>query len=1193
LLKYLFTTPRRRAHKDVLAELLWPESEPDAAAVNLRTTVYAVRQTLDKLDGGLSDELMTADRDSVGLRATEAVWIDADEFTELLTSAQTTDHPLPLLEQADQLYVGAYLADDLYEAWAVERRDHLKQVWSELQFKIAGIAEAQADMERATLAMERLLRVDACHELAAERLMRLFLDMGRRADALRVYQRISESLQTDLQVEVGEPLLQLYDVAQSAASATLSDRRESRFRCAYPFPNPKLLVGRERHLGQLRRIVSTGRTRGQLALVSAPAGTGKSALVGAVVREAQEAEVLCLAGGCYEERGMVPLGPVHDALADYLLAQSPESNRRAFGPSVSDLAAAIPELRYQLDLPEIEALDPDRERLRQFGAILACLRGLAGRQPVLLCLDDVHAADAATLHLIHYLARQARRIPLTIIATFRSEETLQAEPLAQVVNGVVHEHLAEQLRLAPLGAAGTQDLATALLGQVPTGAVVDWLHRTTEGNPLFIEQLVFALSDSGQIDRALQPWPSASDAPDFSYPPLVRDVIQQRVDRLGLSARETISMAAVLGQAFDYRVLLNALDPEDESSLLRDLEQAIDAHLLRETATGYAFAHTLLHDAMYWSISRPRRMRMHARAGEILERSADAADPHLSSQLARHFASGGRSSQVRAKALKYGLQAGHAAAALSSYRDALAEYSQLTLLIENDFEVDDQTRLAVLEGRGQAERELAMWHQCLETFQQVVALTDDPARRARGRCAIAYAMHHTDRAAEALVEVEAGLADLTQAVPDAPNVAVIRLQLQLEKALHLFLLGRFDQQLALAQDMLGRATALTQAPSQVAAHTAAGIAYMALGQFDASLDQFELLQAAAQRGDDKVRIAISHENMGLLHYRCGRFATSREHLLAALELYQQATAWQLAASPGSRAVNTLQALARVDLAEGRVAEARLHAETAYALATEANDRWAAECQHVLASIHALVNEWPEAELRYGQALAIRERVGHAAGMVESLIGIGLMHEYRGQWPRARDAYLRAWRIAADMDRGPQTIAASRHLGNLLVRVFDDREGAIYLREASAMVQTMPQTVEYAPTLLALAQLARVTGDVTEGLEYARQAGELGGTAEFQVELRCLLAELLITSGQADVAVARAAEGVPIAEQLGSPRLLGLAYLALSRAGAARREVSASARNLELARQHLRAGQISLEVASVGLLGRESPRPARQ
>jgi DNA-binding SARP family transcriptional activator len=1176
LLKYLFTAPRRRAHKEELLELLWPESEPMAAAVNLRTTVYAVRQTLDSLQRGLSGTLLLADRDNVSLRTNVDDWVDADEFRKLIASAQTAEQPLALLEQADELYTGDYLADDLYEDWAAEIREHLKQAWTEVQFKIARLAEERGDLERATLAMERLLRSDTCNEPAAERLMRLLLDLGRRPDALRVYQRISKALHEDLQVEPCEPLVRLNERAQSTDSAPRSDPSDSRFRCTYPFPNPTFLVGRESELEYLRRILKRGRVAGQAAFVSAPAGTGKSALLGTLVREAEEADVLCLAGGCYEERGMVPLGPVHDALADYLLAQSPENNRRAFGSSVLDLAAAVPELRYQLDLPEIELLDPVRERVRQFDAILSCLRALAKRQPVLLCLEDVHAADAATIHLIHYLARQARRIPLTVIATFRSEEALAAEPLSQVVTAVLQEHLAAQLRLDPLSPEGTMGLATALLGQEPAGALVEWLHRTAEGNPLFVEQLVFALNESGQVGQANSASPVGTASRDYAFPPVVREVIQQRFDRLRPSAQETLSMAAVLGQTFDYAVLLTALDPEDESSILRDLEQAIDAHLIRETTNGYAFAHTLLHQAMYWSISGPRRMRLHARAGEVLERVCAAADPHLSSQLAHHFVSGGRSATVRTKALKYGLEAGRAAAALSSYREALAEYSQLTVLIDSEFEVEGQTRLAVLEGRGRAERELAMWHACIATFRQVVALTDDPGRRATARGAIAYALHHTDATGAALVEVEAGLTDLLLAT-DTPEVALIRLQLQLEKALHLFLLGHFEQQLTLAREMLDRVATLNQPPPLIAAHTAAGIAFMGLGQFDAALEQFELARSAAERADDKVRIAITHENLGLLHYRSGRFSTSREHLLAAVQLYQEATAWELSESPGSRAVLTLQALGRVALAEGHVAEARAYAETASALAAQAGDRWAAECHYVLASVHALLNEWSEAESHYNEALLIREKVGHAAGMVESLIGLGLTYEHRQQLEPARVAYVRARDIAEGMDRGPQAIAALRHLGSLLLRGFNDPGGATYIRGAAAIASSMPQTLEFAPTLLALAHVASAEGRTGEGLAFARQALERGGTTEQQVEIRCALTELLTTEGQAELGESRAREAVALAEQLGSPRLQGVAYLALSHATAARGDESTAARYLETAREQLTAAHVPLEV----------------
>src|SRR5919199_1911047 len=470
LFKVLVGRPGRRITRDEVVELFWPESDPDAASSNLRSTIYALRRALESQDQAAGLDVVFGDHQSVWLRPDLALWSDADAFEQTVADASRSANPLPLLEQASRLYAGDYLPDDLYESWATERREALKRTWTELQFGLARAAEHRTDVGDAVQPLENLLRDDPCDERAAQELMKLLARHGRRAEAIRVHPQIT----------AGEP--------------SVSPRPPASFRCGYPFPEPTELIGREPELGVLTQLVSSGRSSGKLALVAAPAGTGKSALLGQVVRQAQAEGVLCLAGGCYEERGAVPLGPFHDSLVDYLLAQPGERIRAELGAAIDDLAQIIPEVRYHLQTGSGAAPSPSSvDRMRAFGAIHACLRHLADRGPVLVCLEDLHAADEASLQLLHYLARHTRRLPLVLIATYRSDQVPPESTLAQTVASMARERLAQRLILGSLSRQDTHRLATMLLGAPPDEKLSESLYATTGGNPLFIEQLVLAL----------------------------------------------------------------------------------------------------------------------------------------------------------------------------------------------------------------------------------------------------------------------------------------------------------------------------------------------------------------------------------------------------------------------------------------------------------------------------------------------------------------------------------------------------------------------------------------------------------------------------------------------------------------------------------------------------------------------------
>jgi DNA-binding SARP family transcriptional activator len=134
VLKVLLTRPGRRMTRDEVVDLFWPESDPEASASNLRSTLYALRRAL-QVKALPVREVVFADRDSVWLSSQADVWCDADAFEQKIVEAWRSQDPLPLLDEASVIYAGDFLPDDLYEDWASARRELLRQTWTELQIR--------------------------------------------------------------------------------------------------------------------------------------------------------------------------------------------------------------------------------------------------------------------------------------------------------------------------------------------------------------------------------------------------------------------------------------------------------------------------------------------------------------------------------------------------------------------------------------------------------------------------------------------------------------------------------------------------------------------------------------------------------------------------------------------------------------------------------------------------------------------------------------------------------------------------------------------------------------------------------------------------------------------------------------------------------------------------------------------------
>ncbi|HEY1295046.1 MAG TPA: AAA family ATPase [Chloroflexota bacterium] len=1115
--------------RDEVFDLFWPESGPDAASSNLRSTLHALRRAIEPSHPSGGVGIVFSDRDSVWLRPDHELWVDADVFERTIQEAWRASDPLPLLLQASELYVGPFLPDDLYEDWATERRENLKRTWAELQMRLAHELERRGDPDAATRPLQRLLGVEACDERAAQEAMQLFARLGRRLEALRVYQRLVRALDDELGVEPSRETQEIH--ARIAAGGVSAQPAAATFRCAYPFPSPVELVGRATELATLGRVLVDGRTAGQVAVIAAPAGTGKSAMVGHVVELAQAQGVLCLAGGCYEGGAAVPLGPFHDALVDFLLAPPGKQVLAELGESAHDLVQAVPELRYQLASKVPAAGEPSIDRMRAFGAIHALIRALAERGPVLICLEDLHAADEATLQLFHYLARQTRRLALVLLATYRSDEAPADQPLAQTLAAMLRERLVQQVQLTSLGRRETDRMLSALLAGSPSEPLGESLYDTTGGNPFFIEQLVLALSEKGQIHERAGVWQGTVELHDT--PRIVREVVAQRVARLAPSCRETLAMASVLGQGFEHRVLLAAVEPVTEHVLLRDLDVAIGAQMLQETTAGYAFRHGLVREAVYWDLSKPRRMLLHAQAGQLIEGlRGDQADDYAA-ELAHHFSLAGESDQNRYKTAYYSMRAGQRAADLSAYADSLAHFARAVEIIERDgSRADIGMYLEALRGRGGAESQVAKYADSVATFRKVLALSSDPTQRGQARQIIAFSLNHAGAFSEVIEECEAGLAE----VEGVESAAATRIRATLQQliAVAWYVQGRFRE-----VELLGRRVekeaALGGPRARQFAHYVMAWGHMGQGQVAAAIDHYELAVKEAQLDGDKAELALAYQNLGQEEYLGGRFATAREHLGRALSLFHE-SASEL------RAASTLHSLCRVWVAEGEHERARESLLHALSEEIDSHVRWAADAHHILGTIQTRCAEWEAAVASLERALEGRKRAGHLPNTVESIVALGFVDQCLGRWRQALARYAVAVAIAEQLDPGPHRVLGLRHRGRLRLLAGDREVAAADLGEALALAETMPETLEYAPTLLAMAELRTDVGDLDGALDLALKSLEQARPLEQSVEARTVLARICLAQRDVPRAIAHATEAIDLATRLGSPRLMSLAHL---------------------------------------------------
>jgi tetratricopeptide (TPR) repeat protein len=214
-------------------------------------------------------------------------------------------------------------------------------------------------------------------------------------------------------------------------------------------------------------------------------------------------------------------------------------------------------------------------------------------------------------------------------------------------------------------------------------------------------------------------WELKSDA-ELRAPDNLEGLLRERISHLGSQVESILTSASVAGREFEFE-LLRMMTARPDGDLLDALDSALSARLLEETVTGYRFRHALIRSALYDSLSRARRARLHSRAGEAIEAAfamrPDGLTAHIE-DLAYHF----NRSDRRDRALEYLLQAGQKAARLYALEVAAGHFEQALALMDALALHDSARRWMILESLGWWHTILANTPQAVEYFERAIAL---------------------------------------------------------------------------------------------------------------------------------------------------------------------------------------------------------------------------------------------------------------------------------------------------------------------------------------------------------------------------------------------------------------------------------------------------------------------------------------
>ncbi|HYZ11216.1 MAG TPA: AAA family ATPase, partial [Actinomycetota bacterium] len=649
---------------------------------------------------------------------------------------------------------------------------------------------------------------------------------------------------------------------------------------------------------------------------------------------ARERGGVVLWGRCWEAGGAPAYWPWVQSLRSLVRTIGVETAIGHLGDDADELAQLLPEIRELRPVAlESPTADPDAARFRLFDSLTRFLLGAASDRPLVVVLDDLHAADVPSLLLLRFQAAQMRDAALMLVGTYRDVAVDPGHPMAATVAELLREPHTRLFPLKGLSVPEVSALIEATTGTPPDEAVTATVHDETQGNPLFVAEVVRLLAAEGRLMD-----PSVGST-RVAVPEGVREVIGQRLERLSDACRNLLALASVLGREFTIEAL-GRVSELPSTELLALLEEAAEARLISDvpgTLGGLRFSHALVRDSLYEGISPPRRYELHQGVAVALERLYGAEDESHLAEIAHHWFAAAPAGHGR-QAVEATRRAGDRAMELLAYEEAarLFEKALRALALAGAPDVRERVELllALGDARGRAGDEPGEKRTMLEAVR---VARDRGLPEHLARAALGYGGRLVWRRAagdDRMVEL---VEEALSALSPGDSALRARLLARLSGALR-------DEPVADRRDALsGEAVRMARRLGDQEALAYALLArYTAIWSPDSTREQLEIAEElkriAAEIGDrDRLLQAVLIRHKALM--TLGELEEARaEHVASARlaeETRQPSQAWYVAADRATLALLE----GRFDQAEDLVRDARrvggsaqrMEAETAYRL----------------------------------------------------------------------------------------------------------------------------------------------------------------------------------------------------------------------------------------------------------------------
>jgi tetratricopeptide (TPR) repeat protein len=509
-----------------------------------------------------------------------------------------------------------------------------------------------------------------------------------------------------------------------------------------------MFVGREGELRQLQGAFDAALSgQGAIAMVVGELGIGKTSCCEQLVTYTAMRGGKALIGHCYEEGSLsLPYLPFVEAMRSYVLARDPDGLRQDLGSGAAEVARIVSEVRDRLPPAEVsvpQSSGPEDDRWRLLQAVTGFLRNASAVQPLLIVLEDLHDADRGTLDLLLHLSRNLQGSRLLIVGTYRDVEVDRSHPLSSALAELRRAAGFLRVPLRGLTVDEVHRMYRLIRGQEVPWSWAEAIHRQTEGNPLFVQEVLRYLVEEWLVVREGGRYALTPEGADAGIPEGLRDVVGKPLSRLSEKANQVLSVSSVIGRDFRLDVLQQVVSVS-EDEMIEALEEAQERAVIEERGgvgaggpLAFRFTHAFFRQTLYEEIFAARRIRWHQQARALEAVHARRLDEHAA-ELAEHYAHSSDPADLR-KAVEYAERAARRAQSVYAYGEAVRHWEQARKAQEV-LAPDDRAKCCdLLLAQGEA----------MLPLEEPKRVADAVASEAY---ALAEAMGDSDRAARAAVQ---------------------------------------------------------------------------------------------------------------------------------------------------------------------------------------------------------------------------------------------------------------------------------------------------------------------------------------------------------------------------------------------------------------------------------------------------------